>query len=145
MDIVLRATVVYWFVWLLVRGTGKRSLTELTPLHLLVVVILGDLLQQGITHDDLSVTGGILAASTFVGWSLVGDFLSRRSSGVSQMLSGEPALLVLEGEVLWKALSQEGVSFDDLVEAARENGIGDLREVRFAVLEVDGTFSFVSR
>lgn len=145
MDIVLRATFVSWFIWLLLRGTGKRSLSELTPLDLLVVVILGDLVQPGITHEDLSVAGGLLAASTFVGWTLVADLVARRSSAGSRVLSGQPALLMRDGEVLWNALSQEGLSFDDLVEAARENGIGDLREVRFAVLEVDGTLSFVSR
>jgi len=145
MDIIVRATVVYGVLWLFVRGTGKRSLMELTPLDLLVVVILGDLLQQGITHEDTSVTGALLAAGTFVAWTLLADVLSRRSRRAAVALSGEPALLVLDGRVLRNALDEEGLSLDDLKEAARENGFGDLADVRLAVLEVDGKISFVPR
>jgi len=145
MDIMVRATVVYGVLWLFVRGTGKRSLMELTPLDLLVVVILGDLLQQGITHEDTSVTGALLAAGTFVAWTLLADVLSRRSRRAAVALSGEPALLVLDGRVLRDALDEEGLSLDDLKEAARENGFGDLADVRLAVLEVDGKISFVPR
>jgi uncharacterized membrane protein YcaP (DUF421 family) len=62
-EIVVRATVVYWFLWLIVRGTGKRSLAELTPLDMVLIVVLGDLVQQGITQEDMSVTGAVAAVS----------------------------------------------------------------------------------
>ena len=79
MEILLRATVVYWFLWLVVRGTGKRSLSELTPLDLLLVVVVGDMVQQGVTQEDMSVTGAIIVVSVFVGWTVLADAWERRS------------------------------------------------------------------
>ena len=79
MELVIRATIIYWFLWLVVRGTGKRSLSELTPLDLLITVVLGDFVQQGVTQEDMSMTGAIIVVSTFVGWMLLGDAISRRS------------------------------------------------------------------
>jgi uncharacterized membrane protein YcaP (DUF421 family) len=143
MEIVLRASVVFWFLWLVVRGTGKRSLSELTPLDLLLVVVIGDLVQQGVTQEDMSMTGAILAASVFVGWTLVADWLERRSDRARRLLSGEPVIVLRDGEPLTKRLEQERISVDDLKEAARLEGYGDLDEIEYAVLETDGKFSFI--
>jgi uncharacterized membrane protein YcaP (DUF421 family) len=143
MEIVLRATVVFWFLWLLVRGTGKRSLSELTPLDLLLVVVVGDLVQQGVTQEDMSMTGAVLAASVFVGWTLVADWMERRSDRARRLLSGEPLIVLREGEPLTKRLEQERISVDELKEAARLQGYGDLDEIEYAVLETDGKFSFI--
>lgn len=66
MEIVVRATVIYWFLWLIVRGTGKRSLSEPTPLEMVLIVVLGDLVQQGVTQEDMSVTGAVVAVCVFV-------------------------------------------------------------------------------
>jgi uncharacterized membrane protein YcaP (DUF421 family) len=143
MEIVLRASVVFWFLWLVVRGTGKRSLSELTPLDLLLVVVIGDLVQQGVTQEDMSMTGAILAASVFVGWTLVADWLERRSDRARRLLSGEPVIVLRDGEPLTKRLEQERISADDLKEAARLEGYGDLDEIEYAVLETDGKFSFI--
>jgi uncharacterized membrane protein YcaP (DUF421 family) len=143
MEIVLRASVVFWFLWLVVRGTGKRSLSELTPLDLLLVVVVGDLVQQGVTQEDMSMTGAILAASMFVGWTLVADWLERRSDRARRLLSGEPVIVLRDGEPLTKRLERERISVDELKEAARLEGYGDLDEIEYAVLETDGKFSFI--
>jgi uncharacterized membrane protein YcaP (DUF421 family) len=143
MEIVLRATVVFWFLWLVVRGTGKRSLSELTPLDLLLVVVVGDLVQQGVTQEDMSITGAVLAASVFVGWTLVADWVERRSDRARRVLSGEPLIVLRDGEPLTKRLERERISVDELKEAARLGGYGDLEEIEYAVLETDGKFSFI--
>jgi uncharacterized membrane protein YcaP (DUF421 family) len=135
--------VVFWFLWLVVRGTGKRSLSELTPLDLLLVVVVGDLVQQGVTQEDMSMTGAILAASVFVGWTLVADWLERRSDRARRLLSGEPVIVLRDGEPLTKRLERERISVDELKEAARLEGYGDLDEIEYAVLETDGKFSFI--
>ena len=145
MELVLRATAVYWFLWLVVRGTGKRSLAELTPLDLLVVVVLGDFVQQGVTQEDMSVTGAIVSVSVFVFWTLLADMIGRRSPRAERVLAGEPVLVVRDGQPLYDSLRQERVTVAELEEAARVEGIGDLGSVRFAVLEADGKFSFVRR
>jgi uncharacterized membrane protein YcaP (DUF421 family) len=143
MEIVVRATVVFWFLWLVVRGTGKRSLSELTPLDLLLVVVVGDLVQQGVSQEDMSVTGAMLAVSVFVGWTLLADFLERRSNRARRVLSGDPVIVLRRGEPLEERLQQERITVDDLKEAARLEGHRDLADLEYAVLETDGKFSFI--
>lgn len=145
MELVIRATVIFWFLWLVVRGTGKRSLAELTPLDLILVVIIGDIVQQGVNQEDMSLTGSMLAVSVFVAWTLAAASLSRRSPRVARVLAGEPVILVRDGKPLKDQLDRERLTITDLKEAARMEGIGDLTEVAFAVLETDGKFSFITR
>jgi uncharacterized membrane protein YcaP (DUF421 family) len=143
MEIVLRATVVFWFLWLVVRGTGKRSLSELTPLDLLLVVVVGDLVQQGVTQEDMSITGAVLAVSVFVAWTLLADVLERRSRRAKRLLSGEPVIVLHEGKPLEDRLERERITVEELKEAARLEGHRDLGEIEYAVLETDGKFSFI--
>jgi uncharacterized membrane protein YcaP (DUF421 family) len=142
-ELFLRATVIYWFLWIVVRGTGKRSLAELTPLDLLLIVILGDFVQQGVTQEDMSVTGATIAVSVFVLWTLIADSWGRRSRTASRVFASEPVIVVRSGEPIMSRLDQERVTLDELKEAARMEGIGDLSQVEFAVLEADGRFSFI--
>lgn len=143
MELVIRATVVYWFLWLVVRGTGKRSLAELTPLDLLSIVVIGDFVQQGVTGEDMSITGAAIAVSVFVLWTLVTASGGRRWPWMSVVVAGEPVLLVRGGHVLEGRLKQERVTIADLHEAAREQGIASLDDVEYCVLETDGEFSFI--
>lgn len=145
MELVLRATAVFWFLWLVVRGTGKRSLAELTPLDLLMVVVIGDLVQQGVTQEDMSVVGAVVAVSVFVVWTFIADAIGRRSKRSARFLAGEPIIVVHDGVPLDDRLAKERVTVDDLKEAARIKGIGDLGEVEFGILETDGRFSFITK
>lgn len=143
MELFIRATVIYWFLWIVIRGTGKRSLAELTPLDLLLIVILGDFVQQGVTQEDMSMTGAMIAVSVFVLWTLVADYWGRRSRTANRVLAGEPVIVLRSGEPLTSRLDQERVTLDELKEAARLEGIADLSRVEVAVLEADGRFSFI--
>ena len=143
MEIVVRATIVFWFLWLVVRGTGKRSLSELTPLDLLLVVVVGDLVQQGVTQEDMSITGAVLAASVFVGWTLVADAVEKRSDRARRLLSGEPVIVLRGGKPLEERLERERITLEELKEAARLEGHRDLEDLEYAVLETDGKFSFI--
>lgn len=145
MELVLRATAVFWFLWLIVRGLGKRSLAQLTPLDLLLIVVIGDFVQQGVTQEDMSVTGAFVAVSVFVVWTLISDAVSRHSRNASRILAGDPVVILRDGEVISSRLDRERVSLDELKEAARIEGFGDLSEIAFGVLETDGQFSFVAR
>lgn len=143
MELVIRATAVFWFLWLVVRGTGKRSLAELTPLDLLLIVVIGDFVQQGVTQEDMSVTGAAVAVSVFVIWTLVADAAGRRWPKASVALAGEPLVVLKDGDPLMGRLERERITLDDLKEAARLEGFGDLEDIAFAVLETDGKFTFV--
>jgi uncharacterized membrane protein YcaP (DUF421 family) len=142
-ELVIRTTVVYWFLWLVLRGSGKRSLAQLTTLDMLVIVIIGDVVQQGITQEDMSVTGAALVVAVIVLWTLVVDRVSRSSPALSRVVNGEPVILIRHGTIFHDRMEAEQLSLDDLREAAREKGIGSLDDVELCVLETDGSFSFV--
>jgi uncharacterized membrane protein YcaP (DUF421 family) len=145
MELIIRATAIFWFLWLVVRGTGKRSLAELTPLDLILIVVIGDIVQQGVTQEDMSVTGAMAAVSVFVVWTLAADSLARRFPKVSRAIAGEPIIIVRDGSPLEDRMRRERVTMEDLKEAARIEGIGDLGSIEFAVLETDGKFSFITK
>jgi uncharacterized membrane protein YcaP (DUF421 family) len=143
MEIVFRATFIFFFLWVLSRGMGKRELSELTAFELLVLVTLGDLVQQGVTQEDMSVTGAVLAVGTMGFWALVFSYLAFRFGKARRLLQGVPVVVVRDGRILHDVLRLERVPVDELHEVARNQGIGDLADVRLAVLEPDGKFSFI--
>jgi uncharacterized membrane protein YcaP (DUF421 family) len=145
MEILIRATVIFWFLWLVVRGTGKRSLSELTPLDLILVVVIGDVVQQGVTQEDMSLTGAMLAASVFVAWTIAANAVTRRYPRSAPLLTGAPVIILTDGNPLRDRLARERLTIDDLKEAARIQGIGNLADIDFAVLEADGEISFIRK
>lgn len=144
MEIVIRATVIFWFLWLVTRGMGKRELAEMSPFEMILLVTMGDLVQQGVTQEDFSLTGAALAIATLAFWVLLSALLARRSPAAKRVLDGVPVLLVRDGRFLESSMRHEGIGEDDVREAARNQGIADLSEVRAALLEPDGTFSFLT-
>jgi uncharacterized membrane protein YcaP (DUF421 family) len=144
MEIVIRATIVYFMIWILIRALGKRELAQLGVFELVLLVTLGDLVQQGVTQEDFSVTGALLAIGTLAFWILVSSYVSFRFAGTRGLIEGSPVIVVHDGKVQREALRIERVTLDELVDAAREQGVPDLRGVRFGVLESDGKFSFLT-
>ncbi len=144
MEIILRASAVYFFLFLVARGTGKRELSEMTAFELILLVTMGDLIQQGVTQEDMSVTGAVLAVGTLVFWIMVMAYLSFRSPRLRPVLEGIPVIVLRHGEPLRDVLRLERVTIDELEEGARNQGISDLGDVEIAVLEPDGRFSFLS-
>ncbi|HEX8004098.1 MAG TPA: YetF domain-containing protein [Mycobacteriales bacterium] len=143
MDIVWRAAAVYAFLLLFTRALGKRELVEMSAFEMIVLVTIGDLVQQGVTQEDYSVTGAILAVSTFGFLALLGSWLTFRSRRARDVLEGRPVVVVNRGKWVDEALRIERITRDEVLEAARNEGIGDLADVRIGVLEPDGKFSFV--
>lgn len=144
MEIVIRATIVYFLIWILIRALGKRELAQLGVFELVLLVTVGDLVQQGVTQEDFSVTGALLAIGTLAFWILVSSYVSFRFAGTRGLIEGNPVIVVHDGKVQREALRLERVTLDELVDAAREQGIPDLRGVRYGVLETDGKFSFLT-
>jgi uncharacterized membrane protein YcaP (DUF421 family) len=143
MDIVLRTTGVFLALWLLTRALGKRELSEMTAFELVLLVMVGDLVQQGATQEDMSVTGAVIAISTVGMWVLAMSYIGFRWRRARSIIEGAPVIVVDHGHVVDRAIRYERVSTDELLESARSQGIEDLRTVRWGVLEPDGTFSFL--
>ncbi|MBN2622321.1 MAG: DUF421 domain-containing protein [Acidimicrobiales bacterium] len=146
MEIVIRATVMYWFLWLVMRGIGKRELAQMSPFDLILLVAIGDLVQQGVTQEDFSLTGAFMAVGTFVFWVVLlaySQFRSPRRFGAA--ISGSAAIVVRDGVPLEAVMRMQRMTLDDLRMAARRQGISDLRDVQLAVLEPEGQLSFIEK
>ena len=142
MEIVVRAAAVYLFLWFVTRAMGRSTLGELSTFQLLLYVCMGDLVQQAVTQQDYSVTGGALAVATFAVLTAGIGFVNRRWERARPLTHGVPVVVVRDGEALPDALAGEQMSFGDLFAAAREQGVRRLSDVELAVLEADGKISF---
>jgi uncharacterized membrane protein YcaP (DUF421 family) len=144
MDIVVRAAFVFLFIWLVLRALGKRELGELTAFELVLLFVIGDLVQQSITQNDTSITAAVLAISTITLLILAQSYAAFRWKCLRPVLEGDPVVIVHEGRVVLPTLRRERMTEDDVHEAAREQGIGDLAAVRVAILEPGGKISFIT-
>lgn len=145
MEIVLRATAMFAIVYLLVRLLGKRELGQMTPFEFIVMVAMGDLVQQGVTQNDFSLTGAALAVCTFGFWGLVLSWASYLSPRAEKLLEGEPRVVVRHGEVLKHSLQRDRLTRGELESEMRLAGIASLHDVAWAVLEPNGKISFIAR
>jgi len=143
MQIIVRALVLFFFVWFVTRAMGRKELSELSSFELVLLIVMGDLIQQGVTGDDRSIVGAMLAVSTMALLVMSLSYLSFRSKRARELLEGIPVVIVQDGRILSDVLKIERLTEDEVSDAARERGIADLRQVRVGVLEADGKFSFV--
>jgi uncharacterized membrane protein YcaP (DUF421 family) len=144
-EIVARATITFAVLFLLTRGLKKRALADLAPFELLLLVTIGDIVQQGITQEDYSLTGSVLVVATFGFWVSVLTWLSWRSDRARRAIEGVPIVLVRDGEPVEAALALEHMPLAEVREAARQAGVADLDQVRLAILEPSGRISIIQR
>jgi len=142
MEVVVRAAVIYFFLWGITRVIGKRELGQMSAFELVLLVTMGDLIQQGVTQEDYSVTGAMLAVGTFALLLVLFSWISWRWKASRPVLEGIPVVVVQDGVMLASMMRYERLSDTELLEAAREQGIDDLATVSIGVLEPNGKFSF---
>lgn len=145
MDIVLRATVMFFILFFLIRLLGKRELGQMTPFEFVVLVVLGDLIQQGVTHNDFSLTGATLAICTFAFWALLLSWTAYLFPRAKNLLEGTPRVIVRGGEIIEDNLRRDRLTRDEILSEMRLAGIGRLADVEWAILEPQGKMSFVRK
>ena len=145
MDLVLRAAFVFGFILLLTRVIGKRELGSLQPFDLVLLIILGDALQQGLTQDDYSLTGAVLVVGTIAVLQVGVSWLTFRFPRVRPIIDGEPVIIVEDGKPIQRNLDRERLTVEEVAEAARREQIAHLSEVQWAILETSGTISFIPK
>jgi uncharacterized membrane protein YcaP (DUF421 family) len=145
-DIVLRAAFGFLFLLFVTRIVGRRELSTMEPFDLILLVILGDLTQQGVTQADNSVTGIVLAIGT-MGLMTVGvSYLSFRVRRLRPLLDGEPIVLVQDGAPLLRNLRRERITTEELAASARlQAQIDSFEDVKWAILETNGQISWITR
>ncbi|MFL5980344.1 MAG: DUF421 domain-containing protein [Gaiellaceae bacterium] len=145
MDIVLRAIVLYVFIVFVMRVIGRRELSSMTPFDLILLIVLGDAVQQGLTQDDYSVTGAILAVATIATLQVFTSYLSFRSRRARKVLEGEPIVVVDHGKLVDHNIKRERMTEDEVAEEMRQQQIASLDEVEWAILESNGQISFIKK
>ena len=143
MDLVLRAIALYIFVLLVMRMVGRRELSSLTPVDLVLLVVLGDALQQGLTQDDYSVTGAIIVITTIALLQVLTSYITYLSRRAKRLVDGDPIVLIEGGKLLERNLRRQRLRPEDVAEEMRLEGIGNFSDVQWAILESNGSFSFI--
>jgi uncharacterized membrane protein YcaP (DUF421 family) len=145
MDLVLRAVAVFAFLFVLTRVIGKRELSSLQPFDLILLIILGDALQQGLTQDDYSITGALLVVGTIALLQVLVSWISYRFPRMRPVIEGEPVIVLQDGEPIERNLKRERLTVEEIAEEARNNQIAHLGDVRYAILETNGQISFIEK
>ena len=145
MDIVARAAVMFFVLYVLLRIMGKRELGQLTPFELVVMIVLGDLIQQAVTHNDFSLTGAILAVSTFAFLAIAMSWLTYLSPRAEKLLDGEPRVVIRNGKLLKENLRRDRMTQSEVESEMRLAGIATMDQVAWAILEPQGKISFIKK
>jgi uncharacterized membrane protein YcaP (DUF421 family) len=145
MDIALRAAILYAFIVFVMRVIGRRELSSLTPFDLILLIILGDAVQQGLTQDDYSVTGAVIAVSTIASMQVLTSYISFRSAKARRVLEGDPLVLVERGKLVERNLKRERMTADEVEEEMRLQQIATLDDVEWGILETNGSISFIEK
>ena len=145
MDIVIRAAIIFVFIWVVMRIIGRRELSSMEPFDLIVLVVIGDLVQQGVTQQDLSVTGAALAVVTIGLLTVFLSWLNYKFPRLRPALEGRPVVLVEDGKAIESNLRRERITLEELAAQARLKEIDSIADVRWAVLETSGAVSFIPR
>lgn len=140
---VVRTLVVYLVLTLGLRFLGRRELGQMTPFDLVVILLIANALQNSMVGSDVSVGGGLIGAFTLLVANWLLARLRARFGWLQRVFEGEPVLLISGGQVMKDRLRQQSIELEDLEQAAREHGFGELSRVDTAVLEVDGTISII--
>jgi len=144
MDLVVRTVVVFVLILVVTRVVGRRELSSMEPFDLILLVVIGDLVQQGVTQSDYSLTGTVIVISTLACLTVGTAWLSFRFRRLRPILEGEPIVLIADGRLLRRNVAQQRMTVEEIVTEARLSGIGSLREVRWAILESNGKISFLT-
>jgi uncharacterized membrane protein YcaP (DUF421 family) len=145
MDLVLRALVLFGGVMILLRVVGRRELATMEPIDFILLVVLGDAIQQGLTQDDYSVSGALIVIFTIGVLQVSLAYASFRSSRVRTVMEGEPLVLIENGNVLERNLRRARIAREELAEEARLSQVPALSEVAWAVLETSGKISIIPK
>jgi uncharacterized membrane protein YcaP (DUF421 family) len=145
MDLAIRAVALFCFVYLLTRIIGRRELSSMEPFDLILLIVIGDAIQQGLTQDDYSVTGALIVIGTFAVLQILISYLSYRFPRLRPALDGEPMVVVQDGKVIEKNMKRERITLEEVMVEARLQQVASLDQIAWAVLETSGKISIIPK
>lgn len=145
MDIVVRSAIIFAIVFLVIRVIGRRELSRMEPFDLIILVVIGDIIQQGVNQSDLSVTGALISVATIALLTVAVSWIGFRFRAVRPLLESRPIVLVEDGRVIEGNLRRERLTVEEITSQARLQKINSLERVQWAVLERSGDISFIEK
>jgi uncharacterized membrane protein YcaP (DUF421 family) len=143
MDLVFRTAAIFFFIFFMTRVIGRRELGSLEPFDLILLVVIGDLVQQGVTQDDYSVTGAFIVVATLALLTVGMSYVNFRVRPLRTVMEGHPIVLMENGQPIERNLRRERITLEELAESARLQQVENLEDVRLAVLETNGNISVI--
>ena len=144
-EVVLRTAIVYLFIVFVLRISGKREVGQMSVLELIVILVISDAVQNSMVGENTTLWGGLVAVLTLLALDYALKAVSRRSKRVREAIEGEPRLIIRDGRLLQHAIDREGLDMEEVRAAVRSHGVADIKDVRIAVLETDGSISVIPR
>jgi len=144
MNLVLRGVIIYFFILIIFRFAGKKTLSEATTFDLVLLLIISEVTQAAMIGNDFSLTASIVLIVTLVSLDFLVNRIKMRSKKISSVVDGVPLIVVEKGNPLKERMKLANVEVDDVLQSARQSfGITSLTEIDYAVLETDGSISIV--
>ena len=146
MESVIRPALVYLFLLLLLRLTGKRTLAQITSFDFVLLLTISEATQQALIGEDNSMISGAIMVATLIGLNYTMSLLKQRSKWFGRLLDDIPLVIVADGKPLKDRMHKARVDEDDVLDAAREScGLEHMDQIRHAILERDGQISIIPR
>jgi uncharacterized membrane protein YcaP (DUF421 family) len=146
MDAVIRGLAIYFVLLVIVRLSGRRTLAQMTPFDLIIVLVISETTQQAMLGDDFSITNAIILILTLFTTDIALSYVKRWSPKVAHTIDGVPTMLVVDGHYDERALKGCRLEKEDIMEAARsQQGVERVSEIKFAILEVSGAISVIKK
>ncbi|MBX7243933.1 MAG: DUF421 domain-containing protein [Candidatus Sumerlaeaceae bacterium] len=144
-EIIIRTVIIYAFLLVGVRLSGKREIGQLMPFDFVLLLVLSNSVQNAMVGQDSSVAGGLTAAATLLVLTAVLNYLGRHNPRIRRLLIGAPTTIIAHGHLMARNVEREHLTQDDLAQVLREHEVSDMSEVELATLEVDGNLSVIRR
>lgn len=145
LELIIRGTIIYWFLLLVFRSVLKRDVGSVGIADVLVLVLVADAAQNAMSAEYRSVAEGLVLVSTILGWDLLFDYLTFRFRPMRRLLQPRELCLVRDGRIIYRNLRRELISVDELLAKLREGGAETVEEVKVAYMESDGSVSVIRK
>lgn len=146
MDAVIRGLAIYFTLLVIIRLSGRRTLAQMTPFDLVIVLVISETTQQAMLGDDFSITNAVILILTLFTTDIALSYVKRWWPKTAHVIDGVPTVLVVDGRYDERALRGCRLDKEDVMEAARsQEGIERVSEIKFAILEVSGNISIIKK